>query len=143
MENSIKALLIAAAVLIAILIISLGLVVYNRASETVGTTGDLAEQQTQQRNDKFMKYEGKNQSADVANAMLNTVFNHNATQEDKRDVVRVFFESEAIINYMEGTDEIDISTYPKKFPNGKRYDIKCYYGENTKKVTKIDVTLSH
>ena len=35
MENATKALLIAAAVLIAILIISLGLVVYNSSAETV------------------------------------------------------------------------------------------------------------
>ena len=35
MENATKALLIAAAILVAILIISLGLVVYNMAAETV------------------------------------------------------------------------------------------------------------
>ena len=56
MENAVKALLIAAAVLIAILIISLGLVVYNRASETVNSAGDLSEYQIQQFNEKFLKY---------------------------------------------------------------------------------------
>lgn len=143
MENATKALLIAAAVLMAILIISLGLVVYNRASEAVGTAGDLTEQQSQQRNEKFRKYEGTNLSADVANAMLQTVFNHNLAQEDKRNIVRVFYGSEGIIDYVGDTDELDTSVYPKKFSNSKRYNIKCYYGENTKKVTIIDVTPSN
>ena len=41
MENATKALLIAAAVLVAILIISLGLVVYNIAAETVKGSANL------------------------------------------------------------------------------------------------------
>ena len=53
MENATKALLIAAAVLVAILIISLGLVVYNMASETVDNAGNLDEYQIQQFNEKF------------------------------------------------------------------------------------------
>ena len=52
MENAVKALLIAAAVLIAILIISLGLVVYNKASETANNAGDLSEYEIQQHNER-------------------------------------------------------------------------------------------
>ena len=44
MENATKALLIAAAVLVAILIISLGLVVYNMAAETIGSV-NLSQQE--------------------------------------------------------------------------------------------------
>ena len=73
MENAVKALLIAAAVLIAILIISLGLVVYNRASETVNSAGDLSEYQIQQFNEKFLKYQGTSVSGTDVNALLQTV----------------------------------------------------------------------
>ena len=54
MENATKALLIAAAVLVAILVISLGIIIYQRASETVTGAGDLSEYQIQQVNEKYM-----------------------------------------------------------------------------------------
>ena len=55
MENATKALLIAAAVLIAILIISLGIVVYNKASEAVTGAGDLSEYENLMRNSLNIK----------------------------------------------------------------------------------------
>ena len=51
MENATKALLIAAAVLIAILIISLGIVIYNQASETVKSV-NMSSQEVQAFNDQ-------------------------------------------------------------------------------------------
>ena len=51
MENATKALLIAAAVLVAILIISLGLVVYNMAAESVNNNSSLSAQEIQAFND--------------------------------------------------------------------------------------------
>ena len=53
MENATKALLIAAAVLVAILIISLGLVVYNMAAETVNNSANLSEYEIQSFNEKL------------------------------------------------------------------------------------------
>ena len=70
MENATKALLIAAAVLVAILIISLGIGIFNMASEQVYNAGDLSEYQIQQFNEKFTKYEGENKSGSEVNAML-------------------------------------------------------------------------
>ena len=43
MENATKALMIAAAVIVAILIISLGIGIFNMASEQVDNAGDLSE----------------------------------------------------------------------------------------------------
>ena len=56
MENATKALLIAAAVLVAILIISLGIGIFNMSSEQIDNAGDLTEYQVQTFNDKFRKY---------------------------------------------------------------------------------------
>ena len=98
MENATKALLIAAAVLVAILIISIGLIIYNRASETVNTAGDLSEYQIQQFNSKFTEYEGTNVSGADVNALLKTVFNHNISQNDLTKIIAVgldFDENEA------------------------------------------------
>ena len=79
MENATKALLIAAAVLVAILIISLGLVVYNRASETVSSV-DMSGQEIQAFNEKFLKYQGDKKRGTEVNALLKTVVNNNLTE---------------------------------------------------------------
>ena len=76
MENATKALLIAAAVLVAILIISLGLVVYNMASETIDSV-NFSGQEVTAFNDKFTQYEGKKVRGSEVNAMLRTVLNSN------------------------------------------------------------------
>lgn len=76
MENATKALLIAAAVLVAILIISLGLVVYNMASETIDSV-NFSGQEVTAFNDKFEHYEGVKVKGSEVNAMLKTVLNSN------------------------------------------------------------------
>lgn len=78
MENATKALLIAAAVLVAILIISFGLVIYNK-STTATDSADLTATQIQAQNEKFAKYEGENQRGSVVNALLETVLTNNTT----------------------------------------------------------------
>lgn len=76
MENATKALLIAAAVLIAILIISLGIVIYNMASETIGSV-NFSDQEITAFNDKFDQYAGDNVRGSEVNAMLKTVLDSN------------------------------------------------------------------
>ena len=76
MENATKALLIAAAVLVAILIISLGLVVYNMASKTIGSV-NFSGQEVTAFNDQFEQYRGSNKRGSQVNAMLQTVLSSN------------------------------------------------------------------
>ena len=76
MENATKALLIAAAVLVAILIISLGIGVYNMASETMGNV-DLSGTEVQAFNEQFSQYNGNKKRGSEVNAMLKTVLTSN------------------------------------------------------------------
>ena len=88
MENATKALLIAAAVLVAILIISLGLAVYNKAS-TATDSADLSAAEIQAQNEKFLKYNGDKKRGSEVNALLQTVLsnNLNATEESSKVAV--------------------------------------------------------
>ena len=88
MENATKALLIAAAVLIAILIISLGLAVYNKAS-TATDSADLSGAEIQAQNEKFLKYNGNKKRGSEVNALLQTVLsnNLNATEDSAKVAV--------------------------------------------------------
>ena len=83
MENATKALLIAAAVLVAILIISLGLVIFNMASETVNNNSSLSAQEIQAFNDQFTQYEGDNVRGTRVNSLLKTALNNNITQQQE------------------------------------------------------------
>lgn len=144
MENAIKALLIAAAVIIAVLIISLVMGVFNTGSEQVNNNSDLSEYQIQQFNDKFTKYEGKNVSASKANAMIKTVFNHNLAQEDSSTMVEIIMYGwytytgtyewgmETIV---EATNSTESST--PKVPIGKKYEIEMEYDSKSKIIKKI------
>lgn len=76
MENATKALLIAAAVLIAVLIISLGIVVYRMASQTIDSV-NFSGQEITAFNDQFTQYQGQHRRGSEVNAMLNTVLASN------------------------------------------------------------------
>lgn len=88
MENATKALLIAAAVLIAILIISLGLVVYNNSANTVNQA-NLSSQEIQAQNEKFTRYNGTNKRGSEVNSLLQTALNYNLNTTDEGNKVTV------------------------------------------------------
>lgn len=136
MENATKALLIAAAVLVAILIISLGLVIYNMASETIDGAGDLSEYQIQQFNEKFTKYEGESKSGSDVNAMLKTVFNHNQAQEDETTRIEVVVGTTTVID----RESFDGTASPEKVSTGSRYTVVATFDADTRLINLITVT---
>ena len=129
MENATKALLIAAAVLVAILIISLGLVVYNMAAETIGSV-NLNEQQIAAHNEKFIRYEGT-QKGTAVNGMLRTVLTSNMAAEDESRKVQV---TGAVTL---GTSATSITS---KADTGATYTVTTTLDTNTGLVTTINVT---
>ena len=72
MENASKALIIAGAILLSILLISLGILIYNNAKGTV-SEANLSEQEIQMFNEKLNSFLGKNKtSQDVKNLIETT-----------------------------------------------------------------------
>ncbi|MEF2619394.1 MAG: hypothetical protein U0N02_01030 [Clostridia bacterium] len=82
MENASKALIIAGAILLAILIIGLGIFIYRQAANTVIDTG-MDQLSIQQFNGQFENYIKTNVSASNVRALLDTVSSNNATSETK------------------------------------------------------------
>lgn len=76
MENASKALIIAGAILLSILLISLGLMVYQQAKGTIGNV-NLSEQEIQVFNSKFSSYEGNSVSGTQVNALIEAVISSN------------------------------------------------------------------
>lgn len=135
MENATKALLIAAAVLVAILIISFGLVIYNK-STTATDSADLTATQIQAQNEKFAKYEGENQRGSVVNALLETVLTNNTTATSEGAKVTV---NGAVTL---GTSDRSIGT---KADTSVLYNIACTRGSSgvitTITITRVGTTL--
>ena len=85
MENASKALIIAGAILLAIVIISLGLIVVNNTRNTVDTS-NLNEQEIQSFNSKFTAYEGSNVGGSRVNTLIQQVIATNqALVNDGKD----------------------------------------------------------
>lgn len=64
MENASKALIIAGAILLSILIITLGLTVYNQAKNSMGNS-NLDAQEIRAHNSQFLSYEGKQKGSEI------------------------------------------------------------------------------
>ncbi len=85
MENASKALIIAGAILLAILLISLGIMIFGQAQDTVNN-GGMSDAEMQAFNSKFLKYEGKNKTGSEVKALLNEINVNNSTQDSSRHI---------------------------------------------------------
>ena len=81
MENASKALIIAGAILLAILIISLGIMVYRQASGVVDSNA-MDEVAVSSFNEKFNQYVGNNVRGANVNALINTIVQNNLSNSD-------------------------------------------------------------
>lgn len=81
MENATKALLIAAAILVAIIIIGIVMGVVTKGQEQVQDV-DLSGHEATAFNAKFKGYEGTNVPASDVRALLNAVLTHNQSEDD-------------------------------------------------------------
>ena len=81
MENASKALIIAGAILLAILIISLGIMIYNQASGVVNNNA-MSEVDISTFNQKFTQYQGPNVRGAQVNSLLQQIQNNNITYQD-------------------------------------------------------------
>ena len=79
MENASKALIIAGAILLSILLISLGIMVYTNSKDTVGSS-NLSKQEIETFNSEWLSYEGKDKTAGEVRTMLQAVNASNANE---------------------------------------------------------------
>lgn len=137
MENASKALIIAGAILLSILIISLGIMIFQQASGVINGNA-MSELEIQQFNQRFTQYEGDRVRGTTVNAMLQTVLANNTSQDDDNRRIEVKLDNKTILkktdaNIASGTS---INT-------GAIYSVKCVNGTaggNKGLVTTITVT---
>lgn len=133
MENASKALIIAGAILLAILLISLGIMIFNQAQDTVTNSG-MTEAELSAFNNKFLKYEG-NQKGSMVKSMIQDVKSSNANASDSH-LVKVKLQNSPRINNVEVNGD-DITT-TSGIDSKHTYNVKMVYTSN--RITQITVT---
>lgn len=118
MENASKALIIAGAILLAILLISLGILIFNQAQDTVNNSG-MSQAEISAFNNKFIKYEGKQQKGSVVKSLISEVLASNA---DANNATRKISVGSGTTG---GTETPSTST----IETSKAYEVKLFYSE--------------
>ncbi len=87
MENASKALIIAGAILISILLISIGIILINSGKDVTSTgTAGMNSQKIQTFNSQFTAYEGDRKGSEIT-SLVNTVMSSNATDSEHQVAV--------------------------------------------------------
>lgn len=84
MENASKALIIAGAILLSILIISLGIIIFTQAQDTINSV-NMSEQEIMAFNNKFIPYQGESVRGSQVNALIQAVASNNQSAKDNGD----------------------------------------------------------
>ena len=132
MENASKALIIAGAILLSILIISLGIMIFNQASGVVDSNA-MDEVAVSAFNQKFQQYEGDNVRGANVKALLSTVTQNNLTNSgDASKQIDVVFG---------GTNKGKItSTSGITVLTGKSYTVTCTADTKSGYITTVTIT---
>lgn len=88
MENASKALIIAGAILLSILIISLGIFIFQQASGVISGAG-MTEAQISAFNQKFTKYQGKRKGSEIRSMVQEVMSNNNSDEASDETMVSI------------------------------------------------------
>ena len=135
MENASKALIIAGAILLAILLISLGIIVYRQASSAVdGNPMDQFE--IAKFNEQFTRYQGTQRGATIR-SLYQDVLSNNVSQDDTARQVEIA----GLLPMTKNATSIPASL-TDKIKTGASYKVSIEYGtsgSNKGLVTKITI----
>ncbi len=123
MENASKALIIAGAILLVILLISLGILVYNNAKGTI-EDANLSEQEIQVFNEKFTQFLGTKKTADDVRNLLQTAI----AVDPNSQKIKFYSHNNATNCNKKANCTQKATTYAGKEPFlNKSYTIKAFY----------------
>lgn len=133
MENASKALIIAGAILLSILLISLGIMIFNTAQDTTKNSG-MTQAQVSAFNNKFSKYEGTIKGSEVR-SLIQEVIASNGDQNNVNASRTITIQLNSA-DYVTGTTVKNSST---QIETTKSYTVKIteYNTDGTVKTISI------
>lgn len=133
MENASKALIIAGAILISIVLVSVGVIVVNSLNPD-SAVEEMTKQEVDSFNSKFNSSIGNNKLGSVAKNLISTVMTNNSNTDDTRKVVV------QLDNETETSDANALSLLRNKVNTSVRYDISVTETTTNGRVKKITIT---
>lgn len=140
MENASKALIIAGAILLSILIISFGIIVINNVRGNI-TGANVNDTEVQAFNSKFTAYVGKGKSAAQIEQLIQATMTNNISEnasETKRFVKVTYTINGTTTTYGDTETYAAITAIPT-VPNSQLYNVGATYGP-TGLITVLTVT---
>lgn len=141
MENASKALIIAGAILLSILIIGLGMFIYQMASGAMENVNMDADK-IRAYNSPFLAYEGTNVSGTQARALCDTVRNHNNAHltDPSQQVVLMNSTAVGVTTAPEENVEVStITTVKTSLRAGKTYTVDFGYDSKTGYIVAVGI----
>lgn len=129
MENASKALIIAGSVLVALLIVSLGVLLFTNTSESLRNNAELDKQEIAVFNEQFLDYTGSSVSGTKVNALIELVRSVDNECISSQDYTKAVEIKGNVTMRIEGNKLIHD---PRRVETGasKYYDVTEEYGNN-------------
>lgn len=135
MENASKALIIAGAILLAILLITLGIYIFQQAQSTVNNSG-MSQAEIQTFNSQFTKYEGEKIKGSAVKSLIQEVNVNNSQDESNEHQIKITGVTASASGSAAGYNQYLTSG----ILNTKTYTVKITkYGTNGR-ITDISIT---
>jgi len=129
MENASKALIIAGAILLSILIISLGIVVVNNTRTTIDKA-NVSQQEVQTFNSRFEAYVGNDKSASDVRALVSLVISSNGAENTNKTNHFISCTNGDLPSAGPGTTTKPTVKMPTDLVAGSKYTITVGYDSN-------------
>ena len=130
MENASKALIIAGSILVSIIVISIGVFVFNKFSGITRNKANLDEQEIATFNEMITPYIGNNISGSQVKALASTVRSIDAKSIANNDLQRrinMHLNTNAVIVNVNGNN---VQTNMGAIPVNHFYNVNCVFGAN-------------
>ena len=128
MENASKALIMAGAVLIAIMILSLGILLFSRLGGSAKEMADMDEQEISAFNSKIKPYLGESVAGSQVNALLQYCLSVNIAAKNSGETYKqiTITDESGAVEYLKPGE----TKFKKVTTNNKYYEVTGTYNEN-------------
>ena len=124
MENASKALIIAGAILISIVLVSVGVIVVNSLNTDDAVT-TMNQQEIQAFNAKFVSSTGTKKSGSVVKSLISTVITNNSTYSSSEKQISMTYSTQK-----DKKTAADLTKLKDAIASGARYDVAPNYDAN-------------
>ena len=133
MENATKALIMAAAILLAIMIISLMVLIFNKFGDSAKEAADMTKEQIQEFNSKITPYLGDSVKGTQVNALLQYCLSSNMSAKNKGE------NNKEIVVTGASSLDLNSTSFSRVSTGNDTYKVKESYG-NSGLINKITIT---